>query len=137
MTYESDLWPGQGHSLQGRPQRNHLYSRAGRGSYGLTLVFVQVVANDRSRLTPLIEFHSWTTAMPGELEVGEVQSVSVPVADIPVSKKKNAARILSILVTLIPLQTCRAPQEEKILEAKFGEEYRRYRAIPEAVVSEL
>ena len=75
--------------------------------------------------------------MPGELEVGEVQYVSVPVVDIRVSKKKNAARILSILVALIPLQTCRAPQKEKILEAKFGEEYRRYRAIPEAVVGEL
>lgn len=69
--------------------------------------------------------------------MGEVQYVSVPVVDIPVSSKKNTARILSILVALIALQTCRAPQEEKILEAKFGEEYRRYRAILEAVVGEL
>ena len=64
--------------------------------------------------------------MPGELDVGEVQYVSVPVVEMPVSLKKNSARILSILVALIPLKTCRAPQEEKILEAKFGEEYRRY-----------
>ena len=53
--------------------------------------------------------------MPGELEVGEVQYVSVPVVEIPVSLKKNTARILSILVALIPLQICRARQEEKIL----------------------
>src|SRR5215472_4510541 len=49
-TYVSDLWPGEEHSLQGRPRRNHLYSRAGRGPYGLSRVFVQGVANDRSRL---------------------------------------------------------------------------------------
>lgn len=54
--------------------------------------------------------------MPGELEVGEVQYVSVPVVEIHVSLNKNTARILSILVALIPLQICRARQEEKILE---------------------
>ena len=35
---------------------------------------------------------------------------------------------LSILVVVVPLQIYRAREEEKILEAKFGEEYRRYRA---------
>lgn len=35
---------------------------------------------------------------------------------------------LSLLVVLFPLQVYRARQEEKILEAKFGEEYRQYRA---------
>ena len=40
----------------------------------------------------------------------------------------NWPRGLSILVVLIPLQIYRARQEEKILEAEFGEEYRRYRA---------
>lgn len=54
--------------------------------------------------------------MPGELQAGEVQYVSVPVVEIPVTLTKNTARILSILVALIPLQICRARQEEKILE---------------------
>ena len=40
----------------------------------------------------------------------------------------NWPRGLSILVALIPLQIYRARQEERLLETKFGEEYRRYRA---------
>ena len=32
-----------------------------------------------------------------------------------------------LLLVLIPLQRYRARQEEKILEAKFGEEYRQYK----------
>jgi len=35
---------------------------------------------------------------------------------------------LSFLVVVVPLQIYRAREEAKILEAKFGEEYRRYRA---------
>ena len=35
---------------------------------------------------------------------------------------------LLIFVLVIPLQTWRASKEAKVLEAKFGEEYRRYRA---------
>ena len=35
---------------------------------------------------------------------------------------------LCILVVIVPLQIYRARQEEKILEAKFGEEYRQYKA---------
>jgi protein-S-isoprenylcysteine O-methyltransferase Ste14 len=35
---------------------------------------------------------------------------------------------LSLLLVIIPLQVYRARQEGKILEAKFGEEYRQYRA---------
>ena len=35
---------------------------------------------------------------------------------------------LSILLVVVPLQIYRAREEKKILEAKFGEEYRRYRA---------
>ena len=35
---------------------------------------------------------------------------------------------LSILAVVVPLQIYRAREEGKILEAKFGEEYRRYRA---------
>jgi hypothetical protein len=42
--------------------------------------------------------------MPGHLEVGEVPYVFVPVVENPVRVKKNTARILSILVALIPLQ---------------------------------
>ena len=40
----------------------------------------------------------------------------------------NKPLALSLLVVIIPLQIYRARQEEKILEAKFGEEYRQYRA---------
>lgn len=36
--------------------------------------------------------------------------------------------LLSIFVILIPLQIYRARHEEKVLEAKFGEEYRQYKA---------
>lgn len=35
---------------------------------------------------------------------------------------------VSLLAVIIPLQMYRARQEEKVLEAKFGEEYRQYRA---------
>lgn len=35
---------------------------------------------------------------------------------------------ISLLAVIIPLQMYRARQEEKILEAKFGEEYRHYKA---------
>jgi protein-S-isoprenylcysteine O-methyltransferase Ste14 len=35
---------------------------------------------------------------------------------------------LWVLAVIIPLQVYRARQEEKVLEAKFGEEYRRYKA---------
>src|SRR5215469_12243597 len=35
---------------------------------------------------------------------------------------------ISLLAVIIPLQMYRARQEEKILEAKFGEEYRQYKA---------
>ena len=37
---------------------------------------------------------------------------------------------LLIFVLIIPLQLWRAQKESKVLEAKFGEEYRRYRAGP-------
>jgi protein-S-isoprenylcysteine O-methyltransferase Ste14 len=40
----------------------------------------------------------------------------------------NQPLALCILVVIVPLQIYRARQEEKILEAKFGEEYRRYKA---------
>ena len=40
----------------------------------------------------------------------------------------NKPVALSLLVVIIPLQVYRARQEGKILEAKFGEEYRQYRA---------
>jgi protein-S-isoprenylcysteine O-methyltransferase Ste14 len=40
----------------------------------------------------------------------------------------NKPVALSLLVVIIPLQIYRARQEGKILEAKFGEEYRQYRA---------
>jgi protein-S-isoprenylcysteine O-methyltransferase Ste14 len=40
----------------------------------------------------------------------------------------NRPLAISLLVVIIPLQIYRARQEEKILEAKFGEEYRQYRA---------
>lgn len=36
----------------------------------------------------------------------------------------NRPLALSLLVVIIPLQIYRARQEEKVLEAKFGEEYR-------------
>ncbi len=36
--------------------------------------------------------------------------------------------LLLILLVLIPIQTIRAGQEAKKLEARFGDEYRRYRA---------
>lgn len=35
---------------------------------------------------------------------------------------------VSLLAVIIPLQMYRARQEEKVLEAKFGEEYRQYKA---------
>lgn len=35
---------------------------------------------------------------------------------------------LGILVIVVPLQMYRAKQEAKVLEAKFGEEYRAYRS---------
>jgi protein-S-isoprenylcysteine O-methyltransferase Ste14 len=35
---------------------------------------------------------------------------------------------VSVLAVIIPLQMYRARQEEKVLEAKFGEEYRQYKA---------
>jgi protein-S-isoprenylcysteine O-methyltransferase Ste14 len=35
---------------------------------------------------------------------------------------------ISLLAVVIPLQMYRARQEEKVLEAKFGEEYRQYKA---------
>ena len=35
---------------------------------------------------------------------------------------------LLIFIVIIPLQLWRAGKEAKVLEAKFGEEYRRYRA---------
>lgn len=40
----------------------------------------------------------------------------------------NRPLALLLLVVLVPLQIYRARQEEKILEAKFGDEYRQYRA---------
>ena len=40
----------------------------------------------------------------------------------------NKPVALFLLLVTIPLQVYRARQEEKILEAKFGEEYRQYRA---------
>ncbi len=39
----------------------------------------------------------------------------------------NLPRALWILVLLVPLQIHRARQEAKVLEAKFGEEYRQYK----------
>lgn len=36
-------------------------------------------------------------------------------------------QLLAILVILIPLQIMRARREARVLEAKFGDEYRRYR----------
>lgn len=35
---------------------------------------------------------------------------------------------ISLLAVLVPLQIYRARQEEKVLEARFGEEYRQYKA---------
>jgi protein-S-isoprenylcysteine O-methyltransferase Ste14 len=35
---------------------------------------------------------------------------------------------VSLLAVIIPLQMYRARQEEKVLEAKFGDEYRQYKA---------
>lgn len=35
---------------------------------------------------------------------------------------------VSLLAVIIPLQMYRSRQEEKVLEAKFGEEYRQYKA---------
>lgn len=35
---------------------------------------------------------------------------------------------ISLLAVIIPLQIYRARQEEKVLEARFGEEYRQYKA---------
>lgn len=40
----------------------------------------------------------------------------------------NLPIALSVFVVLIPLQIYRARQEGKVLEAKFGEEYRQYKA---------
>jgi protein-S-isoprenylcysteine O-methyltransferase Ste14 len=40
----------------------------------------------------------------------------------------NQPLALCVLVVIVPLQIYRARQEEKILEAKFGEEYRQYKA---------
>jgi protein-S-isoprenylcysteine O-methyltransferase Ste14 len=40
----------------------------------------------------------------------------------------NRPLALCLLLVIIPLQVYRARQEEKILEAKFGEQYRQYRA---------
>lgn len=37
-------------------------------------------------------------------------------------------KLLWVFVALIPMQTCRARKEEKVLAAKFGEEYRAYKA---------
>lgn len=40
----------------------------------------------------------------------------------------NKPRALWLFVALIPLQIYRARQEEKILEARFGDEYRQYKS---------
>jgi protein-S-isoprenylcysteine O-methyltransferase Ste14 len=40
----------------------------------------------------------------------------------------NQPYALLVFVVLIPLQIYRARNEEKVLEAKFGEEYRQYKA---------
>jgi protein-S-isoprenylcysteine O-methyltransferase Ste14 len=40
----------------------------------------------------------------------------------------GAPRLLWILVALVPLQIYRAKNEEKVLAAKFGDEYRAYKA---------
>lgn len=40
----------------------------------------------------------------------------------------NRPRALWLFVVLIPLQIYRARQEEKILEARFGDEYRQYKS---------
>jgi protein-S-isoprenylcysteine O-methyltransferase Ste14 len=40
----------------------------------------------------------------------------------------NQPLALSLFVVLIPLQIYRARQEEKVLEAKFGNEYRQYKS---------
>lgn len=40
----------------------------------------------------------------------------------------NQPLALSLFVVLIPLQIYRARQEEKVLEAKFGDEYRQYKS---------
>ena len=40
----------------------------------------------------------------------------------------NQPRALWLLVAVIPLQIYRARQEEKVLEARFGDEYRQYKS---------
>jgi protein-S-isoprenylcysteine O-methyltransferase Ste14 len=40
----------------------------------------------------------------------------------------NQPRYLWLFVVLIPLQIYRARQEEKVLEARFGDEYRQYKS---------
>jgi protein-S-isoprenylcysteine O-methyltransferase Ste14 len=40
----------------------------------------------------------------------------------------NQSRYLWLFVVLIPLQIHRARQEEKVLEARFGDEYRQYKS---------
>ncbi len=40
----------------------------------------------------------------------------------------NKPRLLLLLLILVPLQIFRARQESRVLEEKFGEEYRRYKA---------
>jgi len=40
----------------------------------------------------------------------------------------NQAKLLWILAVIVPVQVYRAKQEEKVLEERFGEEYRAYRA---------
>jgi protein-S-isoprenylcysteine O-methyltransferase Ste14 len=40
----------------------------------------------------------------------------------------NWPQALWLLVVLVPLQVHRARQEQQVLEAKFGEEYRQYKS---------
>ena len=40
----------------------------------------------------------------------------------------NQPKGIALLALLIPMQVYRARQEEKVLEARFGEEYRQYKA---------
>jgi protein-S-isoprenylcysteine O-methyltransferase Ste14 len=40
----------------------------------------------------------------------------------------NQPRYLGLFVVLIPVQIYRARQEEKVLDARFGDEYRQYKS---------